>query len=632
MSLESYDIVGSYNNQRVKGIDSERSVNLFEYIDSRGKKDKSLIFTSGLEDSDVTFLNGMGVEQPGGFRASYQFGNFHYHVIGNGVFSVNSSGISSLLGTLATSTGYVGITSNQYQILFVDGVNGWVWDTNAITFVQITDVAFPVNPIDCCYLDGFGVVISGGTNQFSLSSINQMMIWGGGNTDVPYTGALATDLLTIPTGTANFATGTSFTVAGAGTQPVPLVAGPPQTYYAVKISPTTIKAALSYSDAIATIPVTIDLTADSIAPVTIRSTGQIQVGSVTSHPGTLVACRTLHRRIFFFCQNFTEVWENAGLGTNLPFRRNNALLMEYGCAAIGSAVTNFDKLFFLSRDSGGLGSVMEVIGTEAIPASTRALDFQLSQYDADQNIGVTDAVGLLIKDNGLIFYRLNFTLANHTFVYNVTLSNPMSDETKFWHEEELLNGDRHPAQTQVFFNGDNYYGDYREDVLYLVSPEFVTNDGETIKRMRIGRPICPPTYQRTRIDRFQIDLLQGTVDEQADLDNVFPILTENGLVIFTESGGDDYLMTEDSDQDDSDIAIPTENPYCFLSYSKDGGRTFGNRLIGPMGKIGERTFRTVWRKLGTVPRGQAFVPKIEFYGQLPFVIFGAAWSFEIMPE
>jgi hypothetical protein len=51
-----------------------------------------------------------------------------------------------------------------------------------------------------------------------------------------------------------------------------------------------------------------------------------------------------------------------------------------------------------------------------------------------------------------------------------------------------------------------------------------------------------------------------------------------------------------------------------------------------MGAVGQRSFRTVWRKLGTVPRGQYFVPKIEFFSQTPFVILGAAWVFEEMPE
>ncbi len=630
--VESYDIVGSYNNQRFTSIDAERSVNVFEYIDPKGKKDKTLIFTSGLQNTNIVFFSGVNAPQTGAFRASFQYGNFHYHVIGNGFYSVNTSGAASHLGTLVTADGYVGIDANQFQLLIVDGQKGYIYDTVAGIFVQISDPAFPTNPIDCCYLDGFFVVISGLTNNFQLSSFNQGLIWGptSGTTlnNDTFTWAMGSADIVLTSGTdANFQLGTpvSFnTNGGTGTLPSNIVAG--QIYFVVSLPGGNIlRVGLTVTS-----PAIVANTASTGTPG-ITNSGQLQLGQVTSHPGTLVACRTLHRRIFFFSQNFTEVWENSGIGFNLPFRRNNSSLIEVGCVAIGSVITNFDKLFFLSGDRGGLGPVMEVIGTDAIPVSTRALDFQLSQYDQDINIGVSDARGILVKDNGLIFYRLNFTKANHTYVYNVTLSNPQNDEGKLWHEEETLLGNRHHGQTQVFFQGDNYYGDYLAPILYFVSPDFITNDGETIRRMRIGRTITAPTYQRIRIDRFHLDILQGLIQEQLDLPNVIFIITEQTPnFILAENGA--FIITEGSNQNDSGITIPAPNPVTFLSYSKDGGRTYGTKLDGTMGKIGERTFRTVWRKLGTIPRGQGFTPKIEFFDQLPYVILGAAWYYEVMPE
>jgi len=69
-----------------------------------------------------------------------------------------------------------------------------------------------------------------------------------------------------------------------------------------------------------------------------------------------------------------------------------------------------------------------------------------------------------------------------------------------------------------------------------------------------------------------------------------------------------------------------------LSFSKDGGQTYGNVLFGNMGKLGQLTYRTLWRKLGTTPRGQGFVPKIEFFADIPFIMLGAAWAYEVLPE
>lgn len=484
-----YDFIGSYNNQRITEIDAERSVNLFEYLDEKGKKPKSLISTSGILNSGIDFSPTVG-----GSRASFVFQNNTYQVFGNKVYLINGALAPSLIGTLNTTTGYVGVDANTFQVIFVDGLNGWIWDTVATTFTLIVDVNFPAIPIDVTYLDGFFVVAAAGTNTFVLSQINN---------------------------------GISYT--------------------------------------------------------------PLQQGAMTSHPGTIVACRTLHRNLFLFSQNYIEVWENAGIGTNLPFRRNNSLLIEVGTPALGSISVGFDKLFFLSQDRDGLGSVMMISGTQAMPISNRALDFALSQYASTAGVGVADARGICIKENGIIFYRLNFTNANHTYVYNLSMSSP---EEPRWHEEEVLDGDRHPAQTHVYFNGINYYGDYLNPILYQVDNSFVTNNGEPIRRMRIGKAFVPGGYQRTRVDRWHLDLVQGQVDNIPG--NVAPIV--------------------------------------FLSISKDGGQTYGNRIRAPMGQIGQRTFRTVWRKLGVTPRGQAFVPKAEFFNQVPFSVLGAAWAYEVMPE
>jgi hypothetical protein len=609
-----YDIVGSYNNQRVSSIDAERSVNMFEYIDPLGKKPKSLINTSGLIDSEADYG-----AITGGFRAQYTFLGSEFDVIGNSVFRINSLGTVSLIGNLVNTTvGYVGVDANTFQVLFVDGVNGYIWDNTAETFTMITDTSFPAQPVDCCTLDGFFVVANGNTNNFQLSSFNQGLVWGPDSQTFTADSTPANNWLVL-TSTANYQTGVPFTVSTTGSLPNPLAAS--TTYYAIRIDATHIRVATSYANAIANNPIV--LTTNGTATNTILSDGQLQQGSITTHPGTIVACRTLHRRLFLFSQFFTEVWENAGIGTNLPFRRNNSLLMEYGTPALGSISVGFDTMFFLSQDRDGLGSVMEVRGTESVPVSNRALDFQLAQYAADGH--VTDCRGFLIKENGLIFYRMNFTLANHTFVYNVTLSDPSREEGKLWHEEETLKGNRHPAQTHAYFNGKNYVGNYATPIRYELSSDVFTNDGETIRRMRITKAIVPPGYQRIRVDRLQVDLLQGSIaglePEFVDLN----LLTEDGLNILTESG-DELITTQ---------LLSMANPeqlYVFLSISRDGGQTYGYTIKAPMGAVGQRAFRTLWRKLGTIPRGQAFVAKFEFFQQVPFIILGASWAIEVLPE
>jgi hypothetical protein len=631
----NYDIVGSYNNQRVSGIDAERTVNLFQYNDPLGKKPSSLLSTSGLLNTNLVFGNTIG-----GFRGQFVFNDNMYVVIGSDVYVIDSAlapiRINSL--PLNTFTGYVGIDANNAQnpqVIFVDGINGYIWDTIALTWTMITDTSFPAQPIDVCYLDGFFVVANGNTNEFQLSELNQGLVWGpASNVFTTDNGALpnqliigASNLTDGAPGTPNYQTGVSVSLTlGSGGSLSGSGLAVATTYYVILIDSTHIKLATSYANATAPIPIPITLTGDVTPVVNIVSDGQLQEGAITSHPGNIVACRTLHRQLFLFSENYTEVWENAGIGTNLPFLRNNSLLMEFGTPSIASIRTGFDKMFFLSQDKDGLGAVMMVTGSECIPVSTRALDYALAQYASTPGVGVADAWGVLIKENGIIFYRLNFTKANHTYVYDVTQSDPSQEQTKLWHEEEVLNGDRHPMQTHGYFQGINYAGHYSSPIMYVVDVNLFTNDGEDIHRMRIGRPLYTnPGYQRTRIDRFQLDLLQGTIQLISGETVPVDLTTENSMIIDTEDGND--IILEQGAQSGDIIS-----PVVFLSISKDGGQSYGFMLQAPMGQLGQRQFRTVWRKLGMISRGQTFVPKIEFFNPSPFVVFGAAWAMEVEPE
>lgn len=710
--MVDFDIVGSYNNQRISNIDAERSINLFEYIDPLGKKPRTLIDTSGLTNSNFTFTG-----TTGGFRVQYVFRGVHYFVIGNAFYSQTTANVITKLGTLNSGSGYVGIDANTFQIILVDGINGYIYDTTApnLGLKVIVDTAFPPLPLDVCALDGFFVVIQGNTNNFFLSSFNQGMVWGPAANN--YSASAVTNLLTVgastiggTSGTVNYPTGAAVTLTGptsgdtfttnygashfnltlvsttnyptgvpikftntGGSLPSNL--NSTTVYFAINVNATTIKVASTYANAIGNVSLDIGSDQSGTSTVTgqipqplnntttyfvinvsgttiqlastlanaqagtaitltsaggpnnvITSTGQLQQGQVTSHPGTLVACRTLHRRLFLFSQFFTEVWENQGIGANLPFRRNNSLLIEYGCAAIGSIDVSFDMMMFLSQDREGLGAVMQVLGAQPLPASTRALDFQLSQYASTPNQGISDCRGFLVKENGLIFYRMNFTAANNTFVYNVTQSIPgENDATKYWHEEQTLVGNRNPAQTHAYFNNLNYVGDYQNPILYILDSSNYTNNGEIIPRIRISKAIVNPGYQRRRIDRFHLDIVQGDISELLETTQNLILQTEALFDIDDESGNP--LLLEQGLNIQSPEALGV-----YLSISKDGGVSYGYRQFAPMGNAGQRTFRTVWRKLGVVPRGQAFVCKIEFYGQSQFTILGAAWASEVMPQ
>lgn len=609
-----YPLVGSYNNQRVSEIDAERTINCFEFIDTKGKEKRVLIGTPGLTNKQFRFE-----DEAGGFLSSFVFKKNMYHVIGGKTFKIDQDEVvTNINADWSTVNSDVAVDANTYQILWVNGNIGWIYDTDVNLAVQITDSNFPSSPVDMTVLDNFFVVIQGGTLNFRVSELDNGLVWG--LLSDSFTVNTSSNIVTVAS-SLNYANLTPVTVSSSGSLPGGLSVN--DTYFVARISNTTFRLATSKQDVVDILngdtSKAVNITSTGSGTHTITNNGELQEGSVTTDAGTLVACQVLHRNLFFFTENYTEVWNNQGVGDNLPFRRINSLLIQYGCAARKSVTVGFDRLYFLSRQEDGLGAVMEIRGTQPVPISNLALDYQMAQWDADQSVDISDAVGDVLKVNGLIFYRLNFISANSTFVYNGTLS---TFEQPLWHEEMMLDGSLHVISTHAYFNGLNYVGHRTKPILYLFDEDESTNDGEVIERTRIGQPIYPETGNRLQIDRFTVDLLQG---------ERYSTITETD--IFTEDS--DSILAEDGDtliiESVTDV-LKSNHPVIYLSISKDGGQSYGYQISKPMGKTGERTFRTVWRKLGRTKRTQAFVPRIQFYENFKFVLLGAVWDYQELPE
>jgi hypothetical protein len=70
-------------------------------------------------------------------------------------------------------------------------------------------------------------------------------------------------------------------------------------------------------------------------------------------------------------------------------------------------------------------------------------------------------------------------------------------------------------------------------------------------------------------------------------------------------------------------------PIVYLDVSKDGGRTWPISQTQVMGKIGETTAITRFRKLG-VARTHTY--RIRFYNGTIFALLGAFIDYEVLPE
>jgi hypothetical protein len=167
MPYASFDVVGSYDKDQYNIIDSQFTGNMYEIINPESPEGKALVTIPG---SKLALDLELG--ENSGCRAMYRIDRFMFGVFRDKVYQlvVNASNGTLqgvLIGTLTTTSGFVGISSNLTQVIFVDGAKGWIWDQN--NFTEIVDANFPANPRSVTYLDGRFVVSSDDTNQFGIS-------------------------------------------------------------------------------------------------------------------------------------------------------------------------------------------------------------------------------------------------------------------------------------------------------------------------------------------------------------------------------------------------------------------------------------------------------------------------------
>lgn len=504
MAYASFDMVGSYDTDFDTIIDGQRTINMYEILDAGSPEGKALIPIPGSK------LKIFAEEEPDNAecRAAFTVRNESFFVIGSGVYLIDDILAFTKIGTLNTTSGFVQISANQTQVIFVDGGRGYIWDGSVL--VVITNVAFPSNPVTVDFLDGRFLVGDGASNKWFISKENDGLIWN----------------------------------------------------------------ALEFAE-------------------------------LTTAPDTIVAISVLKRRIFIMGETSVEVWYDAG-SPGFPFGRDNNLAYEFGCAARGSVANSQGYLIWLGRTVNGVASVMMTTGGEIEAVSTRQVDLAFQEYSK-----VDDARSFIYKINGQIFYVINFPTPDKTWSYDVN--------TRKWFELEMLDGTRYFGQVHTFLNNVHLIGAYNEPKIFLVSRDFNTNNGESIRQTRVSKIFRPVNGGRLAINLFELRFRQG---DSPKVDASGDIYFDDAEISYTDDGGvayfDDFFI-EDSQFD--------RDPVIYLSTSTNGGKTFGNEVSQPYGKLGEYEFRTIWNRLGM---GTQFTFKMVKYNSVPLILTGCDINYDVL--
>jgi hypothetical protein len=264
-----------------------------------------------------------------------------------------------------------------------------------------------------------------------------------------------------------------------------------------------------------------------------------------------VAMAVIHREIWLFGSETTEVWYNTG-AFPFPFSPRGDAFTEQGAGAAFSIAHVNESLIWFSRNAQGDGMVLRASGYQPQRISTHALEYAISQYSRTD-----DAEALAYQDQGHTFYVLTFPTADATWAYD--------DSTGFWIELGYWDTARSrfrawTPQCHMVAFGRHLVVDRALGIISTMDVDTATEaDGSAIRRVRRAPHLTSELKRTSYQAGFQLDMQVGM-----------------GLV--TGQGSDPQVM---------------------LKWSDDGGNIWSNEHWVTAGAIGTYRTRVKWTRLGS---------------------------------
>ena len=151
-----------------RSVDAQTLLNMYRETQSADDITKIAYYpTPGL-----SLFAALGVNPCRGARS---VGNFIYAVHGSTLYAIDNGGGYTVLGTIGTVTGRVGMSDNGAQLIIVDGLHGYILTLATNVLAQIADPDFPNGCKTVAFLGGFFVVENNTANALKVGQFN----WSG---------------------------------------------------------------------------------------------------------------------------------------------------------------------------------------------------------------------------------------------------------------------------------------------------------------------------------------------------------------------------------------------------------------------------------------------------------------------
>lgn len=321
------------------------------------------------------------------------------------------------------------------------------------------------------------------------------------------------------------------------------------------------------------------------------------VGQITTKPDQCVAVTRFPSRgnmIFVFGKNVTEPWFDTG-GQLFPYQRNSSFNIDYGCVNPSTIAVIDELVVWLAQNEKSGPIIMASDGDMPEKITTDGIDNFMSNL-----INPADSEAFIYRQNGHIFYHINFYTDNVSLFYDFNAK-------KFYHAcDENMN--YFIAKQVAFLNNQYYFVTKNNGKLYAFGTSYETYDGKEIPRIRICRNVRDPSQRYKIINDVGFTIETGVTNYIYQDWGPINLITEDGNLLVTE-GNTVFLLTEDGkylisqdgnnlisqqiDNTDFDYLVSEQDlivpvtPRVDFSYSINGGQSFGNIIsynLNPIGK------------------------------------------------
>ncbi len=479
--------------------------------------------------------------------------NTGYMVLGENVYSITFPSaipwqpIVTYVASLSTSYGDVFIDENLMdQIAFCDKQYIYIYDYSTSAFARL--------PLD--FSAGYVTF----QDTYFIASCNGLPEWR-----ISDDLLLAINTATVVNGGSGYHVGDVLTLVGGknGTITVATLSG--SAVDTVTVPPGTSNISSGFDDSV-TYAVTGGHGTAATFSITLQSgftPSSEQTGSFETKPDNVMACVRVPGKpgqLLVMGKTVTELWSDLKLQL-FQYQRNSGYIIDFGCLNAATIATNEEFVIWLGSNEKSGPAILLCAGGPATQISDDGINYRLAQLVNPEN-----SFGFIFKQDGQTFYQLTFAdpADNVTFVYHFNAK-------KFYNLCDPYQN-YHIARRVAYFNNNYYFISATEPILYQLSNDFNTANGQEIPRI-----IITPTSALTSRAPFVVNSI------------TFPI-----------------------EQGENEIDARVD-----LSTSSDGGITFGNPFGLWLNNSGKR--RNIF-KFYNLGRYNEVIFQFRFYGLGRFVL------------